>query len=159
MGEATGRLDQSWTKGPEWRLYEMKKRKEKLQVWLHVNQMDELVAYSSLGESSWEWPLPDDPRVPVNIIPNVAIQRRFWSKPEDPPRYSSQIFDHLMFEARAHTTRQPLLGLYVDQRNIRAIKAYHKVGFIDFHKVCREEGIEYISMLLKLEEYSGSPPS
>jgi hypothetical protein len=148
-----------WVKaGPKVRngaLYEIKKRKGKLQVWPHINQADELVGYSSLGESSWEWPLPDDPRVPVSIIPNVAIQRRFWGKPDDPPRYSRQIFDHLVFEARTHTGRHPLLGLYVDPRNVRAIKAYHNAGFTDFHRHYQDEGIEYVSMILKLAEYGG----
>src|SRR5271170_2974710 len=65
-----------WIKaGPNVRngaLAQMKKaisKGQKMGVWLHVNGADELVAYSSLGESNWRWPLPDDPRVPVNIIP------------------------------------------------------------------------------------------
>jgi hypothetical protein len=103
--------------------------------------------------------LPEDPRVAINIIPNVAIQRQFWGKPDDPPRYSAQMLDHLVFEARAHTDRQPLLGQYVDPRNARAIKAYRNAGFTDFHKLYQDDGIEYVSMILKLEEPGGDRQS
>ncbi|OAI45626.1 hypothetical protein AYO44_12615 [Planctomycetaceae bacterium SCGC AG-212-F19] len=46
------------TAGPQVKngaLYELKKRKGKLQVWLHVNEHNDLVGYSSLGESNWPW--------------------------------------------------------------------------------------------------------
>ena len=42
-------------------LYEMRRRREKLEVWLHVNGAGDLVGYSSLGESNWQWPTADDP--------------------------------------------------------------------------------------------------
>lgn len=138
-------------------LAEMRKRKGKLQVWLQVNAADELVGYSSLGESNWNWPLPDDPRVPVNLIPNVAIQKRFHRKPDDPPRYSKQIMDHLIFEARQHTERHPLLGLYVDPRNVAALKVYRREGFQDFKTFTDEqEGITYLGLLMALQP---SPPN
>jgi hypothetical protein len=114
----------AWIKAPptvkNGALSQMAKYKGKLDVWLHVNGADELVGYSSLGASNWEWPTPGDPRVPVNVIPCVAIQKRFWGCPKgDPPRYSAQIFDHLIFQARKRTERYPLLGLFVDPRNVR----------------------------------------
>src|SRR5262249_41287554 len=81
-----------WIKSPpttkNGALYEIARRKGKLQVWLHANQAGELVGYSSLGESNWQWPTADDPRVPINVIPNVAIQKKFWGcPPSEPPRY------------------------------------------------------------------------
>ena len=38
-------------------LYDIAKRK--LEVWLHINGANELVGYSSLGPSRWEWPTRD----------------------------------------------------------------------------------------------------
>jgi hypothetical protein len=138
-------------------LYEMTKRRGQLEVWLHVNRARELVGYSSLGGSNWEWPTKDDPRVPVNVIPNVAIQKRFWSQPKnDPPKYSTQIFQHLIFEARKRQDRHPLLGLFVDPRNDRAIRAYLAADFEPYFRKYLEDGIEYLSMLLKLSP-AGEP--
>ena len=136
-------------------LHEMRKRKGKLSVWLHVNGAGELVGYSALGASNWEWPTADDPRVPISVIPNVAIQKRFWGCPKgDPPRYSTQILDHLVFEARKHEDRHPLLGLFVHPMNGRAIKAYKVAHFEEYFRTYwdDEEGVEYIIMLLKLAE-------
>jgi hypothetical protein len=127
---------------------------KRLDVWLHVNQADELVGYSSLGESNWRWPLPSDPRVPISIIPNVAIQKRFHGKPDDPPRYSKQILDHLVFEARRQTHRHPLIGLYVDPRNAVAVKVYRREGFQDFQTYTDPaDGVTYQGMILKLADY------
>jgi hypothetical protein len=134
-------------------LYELRKRKGKLQVWLHVNEGNELVGYSSLGESNWHWPLPEDPRVPISVIPNVAIEKRFHRKPDECPRYSKQIMDHLVFEARQFQNRYPLLGLYVDPRNAGAIKVYLREGFQDFQEYTDSDGITYRGMLLKLDDY------
>jgi hypothetical protein len=56
----------------------------------------------------------------------------------------------LIFESRKHVDRQPLLGLFVDPRNVRAINAYLKAGFVEYFRTFLEDGIEYRSMLLKL---------
>lgn len=133
---------------------QLHKKKSQLQVWLHINAADELVGFSSLGPSNWKWPTPDDPRVPISIIPNVAIQKRFHGKPEEPPRYSKQMMDHLVFEARQHQDRHPLLGLYVDPRNTPAIKLYRREGFQDFQTYTDAvDGITYQGMILKLSDY------
>ncbi|OAI45628.1 hypothetical protein AYO44_12625 [Planctomycetaceae bacterium SCGC AG-212-F19] len=100
----------------------------------------------------WPWPLPDDPRVPISVIPNVAVQAPFQGQPPDPPRYSKQIMEHLIFEARQHASRYPLLGLYVDPRNAPAVKVYEREGFEEFSQTYTDpvDGILYKSMLLKL---------
>lgn len=132
-------------------LFELNKRKGKLQVWLYANQQDDLVGYGSLGASNWEWPNKNEKRVPINVIPNVAIQKAHWGKPDnDPPKYSRQILDHLIYQARLHTDRHGLLGLFVDPRNKRAISAYKHAGFAEYFRRHMEDGIEYQSMLLKL---------
>ena len=48
-------------------LYEMRKRTGKLDVWLHVNGAGELVGYSALGASNWEWPTAEN-RHPEAIL-------------------------------------------------------------------------------------------
>jgi len=102
----------------------------------------------------WEWPTSADARVPINLIPNVAIQKKYWSEPKnDPPKYSTQILNHLVFHARKQTDRHGLLGLFVDPRNQRAISAYKKVGFDEYFRKYMEDGIEYQSMLLSLAAY------
>jgi hypothetical protein len=149
-----------WIKAPpgvkNGALHELSKRKGKLEVWLHVNKSHEIVAYSALGVSNWEWPTSADPRVPISVIPNLAIQVKFWGKPVDPPRYSKQILDHLIFEARKHSERQPLLGLFVDPRNERAIRAYQRAGFQTYFRRYADDGVEYQSMLLKLAQAPGA---
>lgn len=135
-------------------IYEMRRAErkgKKLEVWLHVNEANELVGYSSLGESNWPWPEAHDPRVPINIVPCLALGKRFQGKPLDPPRYSKQIMDHLIFETRKHQDRYPLLGLYVDPRNFAAMRFYTRENFVNLQTfVDPVDGIEYQGMILKL---------
>jgi ribosomal protein S18 acetylase RimI-like enzyme len=127
---------------------------KRLDVWLHANEAGELVGYSSLGETNWRWPNPKDPRVPLSIIPCLAIDKRFHRKPDTPPRYSKQIMDHLVDEAQQQAARRPLIGLCVDPRNTAAIRYYLREGFQNFSQyVDPEDGITYQRMLVKIEEY------
>jgi hypothetical protein len=149
----------AWIKAPpnvkNGALYELRNRKGKLSVWLHVNGVGDLVGYSALGASNWEWPTAEDPRVPISVIPNVAIQKRYWGCPkEDPPRYSTQILEHQIFEARRHQDRHPLLGLFVHPMNARAIKAYQAAGFAEHFRKFTDnaDNVEYVSMLLNVAD-------
>ena len=140
-------------------LYEMRMQKGKLDVWLHINQTGDLVGYSALGSSKWQWPTADDPRVPISVILNIAIQKRYWGCPKgDPPRHSTQILEHLIFEAEQHRDRHPLIGLFVHPMNARAIKAYKTAGFAEYFRKFTDntDNVEYVSMLLKLTD---APPS
>lgn len=105
-------------------------------------------------DSRWPWPLPDSPHVPISLIPMVGIQKVYWGKPDGPPeeRYSAQILDHLIYQAMQYTERHPLLGLFVDPRNVRAMRVYEKAGFVSFSKTYRDPdtGIVCESMLLNL---------
>lgn len=112
------------------------------------------MGFGSLARSKWQWPLSESPRVPISLIPMVGIQKRHWGKPDGPPneRFSAQILDHLIFQAMQHTERHPLLELFVDPRNVRAIRVYEKAGFQRFSKTYTDQatGATYTSMLLNL---------
>ena len=147
-----------WIKSPkDGAVSEIEKSAKKnrgLQIWLHVNQAGDLVGFSSLGESNWWWPTPSDPRVPVSVVPYVAIQKQYQGRPDSPPKYSHQIIQHLVFEASQHTHRQPILGLYVDAHNNAALKLYEREGFGVWEPYTNPaDGITYQGRLLLLEDY------
>jgi len=130
------------------------------QVWLYVNEEDEVVGYGSLCESRWPDPavvekVPKIKRVPISLIPAVGLDRRFQKKPdgaEREERYSTKILRHLIREARRHVNRQPFLGLYVHPQNEKAIRLYQREHFENFaQKYWHEKaGLDYVSMILKL---------
>jgi hypothetical protein len=127
---------------------------------------NDIVGYGSLAISKWPDPMADPgllqkvpklPKVPINLIPAVGINRQFQGQPAGSPpeeRYSKQILDHLIMEA----TRQPatpVLGLYVHPGNAKAIRFYEKNGFITWNSqryVNQETGVVYQGMLLFLKQ-------
>jgi GNAT superfamily N-acetyltransferase len=123
-------------------------------VWLFATAEGELVGYGSLGTTRWKWPDPAGPKVPLQIIPAVAIQKAYWGKPEGPRegRYSSQILDHLIAEATDRSAVSPLLGLFVHPDNERAIRVYQRVGFVPYTHTYTDKttGVVYRSMLYEL---------
>ena len=133
------------------------------QVWLYVDGGDEVVGYGSLCPSKWPDPeavgnVKKLPRVPINLIPAVGIDRRFQGGPEGAEKaekYSTKIMNHLVFEARKHGGRQPFLGLYVHPDNEKAIRLYRRMQFRPFSQVYKHKkaGVDYPSMILKLAEY------
>src|SRR5947209_9132714 len=54
-------------------------------VWLYRNQADEMVGFGSLGLHEWSLSPFGKKKVPIVIIPNVAVARRFWGLPRDDP--------------------------------------------------------------------------
>lgn len=129
-------------------------RKDTCEVWLYADPDGQLVGFGSLGATKWRWPTPQDSRVPLNVIPALGVNQRFWGKPEGPrqDRYSAQILRDLIETARTHTERRPLLGLYVHPQNLRAIRAYENAGFAPFSKTYRAypNQPEYVSKILSL---------
>ncbi|MGI8549915.1 MAG: hypothetical protein ACR2PL_03805, partial [Dehalococcoidia bacterium] len=67
------------------------------EVWLYATEDGLLVGFGSLAPSRWQWPLPDSPRISINLIPMLGVQRQFWGQPDGPPeeRFSAQILDNL----------------------------------------------------------------
>jgi len=109
-------------------------------VWLYLNQTGDCVGYSSLGVAQWSYPTKKSPRMPVLVIPAVAIRTEFKGEPKgdwatDPSvdgRYSSQIMRHLLDSASQWPGPMPAVGLFVDPRNTPAIKLYERFGFAKY---------------------------
>jgi GNAT superfamily N-acetyltransferase len=126
------------------------------QVWLYVNDENEVVGFGSLGTTKWNWPeSTTKPRIPVNLIPAVAIRKSFWGKPEGPPeeRYSTQMMRDLIAEARKNTGVAPVLGLFVHPRNEGAIRLYRRMGFAEFHQTTKGDDpqVKYEGRILRLD--------
>lgn len=132
-------------------LADMKKRRT--EVWLYkLGSPDgDLVAFSSLGKSNWDFP-PDPARIPINLVPWVGMQKRYWGKGDEGGKFSDQVFSDLISEARARTDREPVLGLYVHPQNRRAITFYHRIGFEEVpERSFTEDDVTYVAMMLNLE--------
>lgn len=114
-------------RGQRGALDDMSRKKRPAEVWLHATDDRQVVGFSSLAESNWNWPTPNDPRVPISLIPNVAVHRDFQGR-----GYFSEIFSHLAFEARQKRDRQPILGLLVHLKNEKAQQIYRHLGFAGF---------------------------
>jgi GNAT superfamily N-acetyltransferase len=126
------------------------------QVWLYVNEQNELVGFGSLGKTKWNWPDSSDNRVAVNLIPSVGLRSRFRGQPDGPPeeRYSTLIVLDLIAEARRITDVNPVLGLFLHPDNQVAMRFYKRLGFADFHQRSKgdDPGIQYIGMILRLDQ-------
>jgi len=131
------------------------------QVWLYLDQQNEVVGFGSLGYTEWVYPDPfgrgDSKRVPLCIIPAYGVDVRFHKKPNGDwqQHYSSEILADLIAVAAREWTREygsdpnvtPLLGLFVDEQNTRAMRHYENHGFSKYGKPIRNRGQR---MLLKL---------
>lgn len=129
-------------------------------VWLYFNRAGEFVGYSSLSMNQWKYPDPKSSKISVAVIPNVAIDERFFGKPPGPPeeRYSAQIMEHLVDEATALPGQPVVIGLFVHQENKRAIRFYEKYGFTIFWRTYQDPATKtvYHSMIRPLRTPSQS---
>ena len=129
-------------------------------VWLYFNRAGEFVGYSSLSLNQWKYPDPKSPKIPVAVIPNVAIDQRFFGKPTGPPeeRYSAQVMEHLIDEATGLPSQPVVMGLFVHQENKRAIRFYEKCGFTVFWRTYQDPVTKtvYQAMIRPLRQ--ASPP-
>jgi ribosomal protein S18 acetylase RimI-like enzyme len=123
-----------WIKSDEGVLVDMIRFKTK--VWLYHDSGGQLVGYGSLGISKWEWPNMASPRTKVHHIPYLGVDKAYHGLPEGPPegRYSVHIIRDLIEEARSRQAPEiaPLISLFVDERNLPAIKFYRRNGFRDY---------------------------
>lgn len=114
-------------------------------VWLHINDNDSIVGFSSLCESNWA----GYPK--LSIIPNVAVSTEFQGH-----GYFREIMEHCVDEAiAAHCDegRIRMLGLFVHPQNQKAIAIYEQCfGFERFSQVYHDKatGITYIGMIRRV---------
>ena len=113
------------------------------QVWIYRNsEADEsIVGFASLAATGWKkWPPPDGKRSRLLYIPQLGLDKKFHGMPPDPQwRYSNQIMEHLIGEARLlakqiEKDKKPskhveLLTLKVHRDNFAAQKLYKRYGF------------------------------
>lgn len=144
-----------WIKseGPEGALAESSRSSRPCKVWLYESDDGQIVGFGSLGETNWGRRVEGDPNSPFTVIPNFAVQSRFQGQPANvspDERYASLIMDDLIFEASEIPNRRPLLGLFVDVRNVRAIRFYERFGFQRLtSRVDSDTGREYLRMVLR----------
>jgi len=131
-------------------------------VWLYMNQQDLVVGFSSLdvSKSLLRYPTPKSPRVPVLVIPELGLKKEFKGEPKaertsDPNtdgRYSSQIMRHLLDNAHQWQGNMQAVSLYVDPRNVAAIRLYQRFGFASYGDPYKEPhtGISYDRYAVRL---------
>lgn len=135
---AWARAATEWIRGSEVR---DSIEKQRTKVWVFRNSLNEVVGFASLNvTNSIKWPPPDGSRNRLLYIPQIGIDSRFHGKPGDPEwRFSKQIMDHLIYEARMfaleiQSTKPPskhvdLLFLHVHKDNVAAQKVYERHDF------------------------------
>jgi ribosomal protein S18 acetylase RimI-like enzyme len=122
-------------------------------IWLYEDD-GEVVGFAALGRTKWIYPTDSSPKVPHLHIINVGVDSRYRSRPEGPreDRYSWQILNDLVAEARATANMHRILTLYVHPANLAAIAFYSAYGF-EFlpHQVYLDEtnGVQYRGMVAK----------
>ena len=120
--------------------------KRPLIVWLYYDEKDNLVGFSSLGISKWQYPDPQGQRLSVQIIPFLGVARAHAGK-----GYAKQIVDHLELEAIARQDVSDLLTLFVHVANAAARHIYDCAGFEPYDVPARQsDGELYQKMVLIL---------
>jgi hypothetical protein len=146
----------NWIKAPPGAGGAVDALKRGVRVWLYTDADGNLLGFGSLAEATQRWPRSKDPPIPVSLIPWLALDRRFWRKPEGPPeeRFSGLILRDLIAEARASQEERTLLTLYVHIDNLAAIKLYERAGFRELHKPYTDKttGWVYKRMALVLKD-------
>ena len=117
-------------------------------LWAYATRDGDLVGYSSLGATRWNYPAPSSKKEVIVIIPAVAMRREFWGRPREAnrnERYSSQIMRHLLIQAECWPNQPKAIGLYVHPENLSAINLYERFEFQLCHKEYRDKvtGVVY----------------
>lgn len=122
-------------------------------VWMY--KIDgQLIGFGALAKTDWPWPgKNNDPKLPLSIIIWVGVDKKYQGQPLGPKegRYSAQILDDLVAEAEVDAKTHPVLGLYVDQNNKKAIRFYKEAGFSD-ELPQRVEKIGLYKMVIVLDD-------
>jgi ribosomal protein S18 acetylase RimI-like enzyme len=148
------------------------------EVWLYRDDQGELVGFSSLGQTTYTWPVGSKRKERVQVIPFIGVHAKFKGEPKDAKRddkYAYQILDDLLACAAEKALSGglfALLVLSVDDQNKRAIRFYENRDFFDLKipRVDTAAGITYMRMARYLDdlvaqlreeqdETSGDPPT
>src|SRR5262249_37006244 len=120
-------------------------------VWLYVTDGD-LVGFGSLGIALQRWPRAKDPQINVSIIPMLGVDKKYWGQPPGPreSRYSPRLLDDLIAEAMKHSAERPILILFVNEKNTRAVKLYERAGFKELHKPITDKKTGFVNKRMAL---------
>ena len=118
---------------------------QEVQAWLYFDADGNLVAVSSLAKTSWHYPKVNDPSVPIQIIPNLAVSGQHQGN-----GYSKMVLDDTIFEALKLAEESDMLALFVHVENEIAIKLYLSRGFQPFGKPMKRTDGRYQRMILLL---------
>ena len=72
------------------------------------------------------------------MIGMLGLHEDFHGKPEGvarSERYSTRVFEDVLAKAARRMGRLPVIGLYVHERNLRAMRLYENFGFVRFDHV------------------------
>lgn len=141
-----------------------KRAAQGIEVWLYRNAARQLVGFGSLGKTRWRVPTKRDAFRVIAVIPWVAIQKQFHSKPAGAPReerYSTQIMDDLISIAVGWSRAkdiEPYLGLCVHADNVAAIKLYQRAEFVMLPTPYKDPdtGLLYERMVVDLSDLAAS---
>ena len=141
------------------------------EVFLFVKRPKTIVGYGALATEEWELHFAGAPprNVRINVLAMVGMRKEFHGKPEEAKadeRYSSQIMDALIAEAKKKPDRFAAIGLFVHPKN-KAKKLYERYNFIklkykNWHN--KVLGVDYEGMVLNLGSVEidpgerGTPP-
>lgn len=110
-------------------------RDGRCRVWLYAIGRDRIVGFGSLGRARW---ILSDPgggarSALVHIIPFIGVHTEFQGRPRRSRSgsYAYRILRHLLLQAANVADVESLIGLYVHERNARAIRFYRNWGFED----------------------------
>ena len=105
-------------------------------VWIYRDEDRRIIGFAALGTTFWS-PAPKAKRLPVVIIPHIAVDAEFWGVPLGDP-YADQILDDIRSTAAEYRETHPLLVLAVWPENHRAIRFYERNGFVHIEPAMKD---------------------
>lgn len=100
------------------------------EVWLFRLADGTVVGFGSIGTTTWTLPPQGGQKTLLTVIPHLAIRKEFQGGPSQvrkEDRYSRQIMDDLL--SRSMERPYAMIGLFVHENNLKAIRLYEQYGF------------------------------
>lgn len=120
------KLAEEWIKGPA----ALRSLQRGNQIIAYLNATDKVVGFGAIGRTHLLLPQLVGQRTEIAFIAMVAVAEAFQGQPQNvgiTERYSGRIVQDLIERSRAFGL--PLLGLYCDPANVKAVSLYAKLGF------------------------------